>query len=277
MAFVSKFAMRFTVVILWGLVASCTTVQTTQSGTIGLSRVQRMSPLIPENELQAGATLAYQQILVEERSKGTLNSDAALSRRVKAIGQKLIPAVSVFRADALEWDWQINVIQSDQLNAWAMPGGKIAFYSGIIERLELTDGEIAAIMGHEIAHALRQHSRERASEQATSGLAIGIGAAVLGVGGAATEMATLAYQSTFGLKHSRLHETEADRIGVELAARSGFDPRDAISVWQKMAKATGGGAASGPEWLSTHPSNETRIADLTEYSKKVMSLYDATL
>jgi len=119
----------------------------------------------------------------------------------------------------------VNGIESDQLNAWAMPGGKIAFYSGIIERLKLTDNEIAAIMGHEIAHALREHSRERVSEQATTGMVIGIGGAILGVGGAATDLAGLAYNTTFGLKHSRSHETEADRMGVELAARSGYDPR----------------------------------------------------
>ena len=270
----SNYIIRFYIVVLCVLLGSCTTVQTTKSGTIGIQRVQRMSPLIPEKDLQEGATLAYQQIMQDEKNKGTLNSDAALSRRVKGIANKLIPAVGTFRTDALDWDWQVNVIESDQLNAWAMPGGKIAFYSGIINRLELTDGEIAAIMGHEIAHALREHSRERASEQATTGLAIGVGGALLGLGAGATDMANLAYNTTFGVKHSRSHETEADRIGVELAARSGFDPRDAISVWQKMARETGG--SSGPEWLSTHPSNETRIADLTVYSEKVIGLYQSS-
>jgi len=212
---------RFVCLALMTLTCACTTVQTTKGGTIGIDRKQRMSPLVSEADLQAGATQAYAQIINEERSKGTLNADPALSKRVRNIAQKLVPAVKVFRTDALKWDWQVNVIQSDQLNAWAMPGGKIAFYSGIIERLQLTDAEIAAIMGHEIAHALREHSRERVSEQATSGLAIGIGGAVLGIGGTATELASLAYNTTFGLKHSRSHETEADRIGVELAARSG--------------------------------------------------------
>jgi len=200
-----------------------------------------MSPLVSEAQLQSGAKQAYAQI-----SAGT------------------------FRADALKWDWQVNVIQSDQLNAWAMPGGKIAFYSGIINKLRLTDAEIAAIMGHEIAHALREHSRERMSEQTTTNLAVGIGGALLGLGEGAQSLASMAYNTTFGLKHSRSHETEADRIGVELAARSGYDPRAAITVWQKMAKQGGGGT---PEWLSTHPSNQTRIADLKVYSQKVMGLY----
>jgi len=197
------------------------------------------------------------EIIAKERKKGTLNADRAMSRRVRGIAQKLVPAVKVFRRDALKWDWQVNVIVSDQLNAWAMPGGKIAFYSGIIERLQLTDAEIAAIMGHEIAHALREHSRERMSEQATTGIALGLGGAVLGLGKGTTDLAALAYNTTVGLKHSRSHETEADRIGVELAARSGYDPRAAISVWQKMGKISGG--KGGPEWLSTHPSNKSRI------------------
>lgn len=255
-------------------VIACTTVQTTNPGKIGIDRQQRMSPLVSEADLQAGATVAYLQLMGEEQAKGTLNSNAAMSKRVRGIADDLIPAVTVFRPDAVNWDWQINVIESDQLNAWAMPGGKIAFYSGIIEQLELTDGEIAAIMGHEIAHALREHSRERLSDQVNSGLLIGLGGAVLGVGGAGLDFANLAYSSTVGLKNSRSHETEADRIGVELAARSGYDPRAAISVWEKMGRISGG--SSSPEWLSTHPSNETRIADLKIYSAKVMDLYEAS-
>ena len=255
-------------------VIACTTVKTTNPGTIGIDRVQRLSPLVSESDLEAGATLAYTQLIGEERAKGTLNSDAVMSQRVQTIADNIIPAVAVFRADALDWDWQVNVIESDQLNAWAMPGGKIAFYSGIINQLQLTDAEIAAIMGHEIAHALREHSRERLSEQATTGLAIGVGGALLGLGGTTTDMAGLVYNTTFGLKNSRSHETEADRIGVELAARSGYDPRAAISVWEKMGRISGG--SGSPEWLSTHPSNESRISDLKIYSAKVMGLYEDT-
>lgn len=251
--------------------AGCTTVQTTKPGAIGIDRAQRMSILVSEAELQQGAVQAYAQVIGEERKKGKLNSDAAMTKRVRAIAQRIIPQVKVYRVDALKWDWQVNVIQSDQLNAWAMPGGKIAFYSGIINRLKLTDAEIAGIMGHEIAHALREHSRERASDQANSNFVFGIGGALVGLGSGATQAAQMAYNTTFGLKHSRSHETEADRMGVELAARAGYDPRAAISVWQKMAKASSG--KSGPEWLSTHPSNASRIADLKVYSAKVMPLY----
>lgn len=252
-------------------VVACTTVQTTQPGAIGIDRKQRMSTLVSAAEMQQGANEAYAQVMAGEKQKGNLNSDAALTRRVRTIAGKIIPQVGVYREDAKRWDWKVNVIQSEQLNAWAMPGGKIAFYSGIIEKLQLTDAEIAAIMGHEIAHALREHSRERASEQQLANIGLGVAGAVLGLGAGASQLAQMAYATAVSLPHSRAHETEADRMGVELAARAGYDPRAAISVWQKMAKATGG--KGGPEFLSTHPSNATRIKDLQKYSAKVMPLY----
>ena len=252
--------------------AGCTSVQTTEGGAIGLDRRQYMSPLVSEAQLNQGAVQAYAEVLGKEKSAGNLNVDPQMTTRVRAIAQRLIPHVGVFRPEAAKWKWEVNVIRSDQLNAWCMPGGKIAFYSAIIEKLQLTDAEIAAIMGHEIAHALREHARERASEQATTGLIFGIGSAALGLGQAGANLTQLAYQTTFGMKHSRLHETEADRVGVELAARAGYDPRAAISLWEKMGKVSGGGG--GPEFLSTHPSAETRIADLTEYSARVMPLYE---
>lgn len=254
-------------------VGACTTVQTTKPGVIGVDREQKMSVLVSEEELAAGAASAYSEVLAAERQKGTLNTDPQQLARIRRIAQRIIPEVDAFRPEAESWNWEVNLIESEQLNAWAMPGGKIAFYSGIIEKLNLTDAEIAAIMGHEIAHALREHSRERASEQQlaqAASLAIGIGGSILGVGDW-SQAAQLAYGTTFGLKHSREHEIEADRIGVELAARAGYDPRAAISVWQKMAEVTGG--KSGPEFLSTHPSNESRIEDLKVYSEKVMPLY----
>ena len=255
---------------------ACTTAQTTKPGVIGLDRTQRFSPLVSESELEQGAAQAYQQVLSKEKAQGNLNTDAAMTRRVKSIAQRIIPQVGAFREDARGWNWETNVIESDDLNAWAMPGGKIAFYSGIIDTLKLTDAEIAAIMGHEIAHALREHSRERASEQALSSLALNggvligsvlTGSDLSGLG----QGAQMAYQLSVGLPNSRAHETEADRVGIELMARAGYDPRAAINVWRKMAQASGGGG--GPQFLSTHPSPESRIADLTQYAARVMPLY----
>ncbi len=253
------------------LLTGCVSVQTTKPGAIGIDRTQRMSSLVSAEELEKGAVAAYAQVLGQAKKEGALNTDAAMTRRVRAIADRLIPTVVFFRPDARAWDWQVNVINSEQLNAWAMPGGKIAFYSGIINKLQLTDAEIAAIMGHEIAHALREHSRERASGEANKALVIGILGAATGAGRTTQALADLAITTTIGLPNSRLHETESDRIGIELMARAGYDPQAAIRVWQKMAKVTGG--KSGPEFMSTHPSNESRIKDLTQYAQIVMPLY----
>ncbi len=249
----------------------CQSVKTTSSGVVGIDRTQMMSPLVSEQQLQAGAAQSYAQVLQSEQSKGHLNADVAMTNRVRAIASRITPTTGTFRPDAPSWKWEVNVIQSDQLNAWCMPGGKIAFYSGIITKLQLTDDEIAAIMGHEIAHALREHGRERASEQITAGLLVNVGVAAAGGGKAAMDMAGLAYNVTVGLPNSRTHETEADRIGIELAARAGYDPKAAISLWQKMAKMSGGG---GPGFLSTHPSNESRIKDLEGYAVRVQPLFE---
>ncbi|NND89901.1 MAG: M48 family metallopeptidase [Granulosicoccus sp.] len=254
------------------LLTACVSVQTTQPGAIGVDRKQSMSPLVSEEQLEQGAATAYAQVLGEASKAGKLNTDAAMTRRVRAVADRLIPTVTVFRPDARNWDWKVNVINSEELNAWAMPGGKIAFYSGIIEKLQLTDAEIAAIMGHEIAHALREHSRERVSEETNKSLVIGILGTATGASQSTQALADLAYQASVGLPNSRLHETESDRIGVELMARAGYDPRAAIRVWQKMAGASGG--SGGFEFMSTHPSHETRIKDLTDYAARVMPLYE---
>ncbi len=175
-------ARRFALAALSGslLLTACTSVHTTSEGAIGLKRRQMMSPLVSEAQLDQSAQVAYAEVLQKAKSEGGLNTDPAMTARVRAVAGRIIPQVGAFRQDALKWQWQVNVIKSDELNAWCMPGGKIAFYSGIIQQLNLTDDEIAAIMGHEIAHALREHARERASEQATAGLLINAGAAGFG-------------------------------------------------------------------------------------------------
>jgi predicted Zn-dependent protease len=257
--------------VVLSLAAGCQSVQTTSAGTVGVDRKQTMSSLVSEADLRKGAEQAYAQRVSQERAKGNLNADPQLTQRVRGIAQRLIPATAAFRPDAPSWKWEVNVFRSDQLNAWCMPGGKIAFYSGLITRLGLSDDEIAAVMGHEIAHALREHARERASEQQVAGVAIGVGAALLGIGQAGADLSQMAYKVAVGMPNSRAHETEADRIGVELAARAGFDPRAAITLWQKMAKGAGG---APPEWLSTHPAAQSRQQDLTVYANRVMPLYE---
>ncbi len=248
---------------------ACETVQTTQGGAVGVTREQRMA--VPAAEIQEAASQEYAQIMNEARSKGLLNRNSAQVQRVRNIVNRLIPQTAVFRPDALHWGWEANVLTSPEVNAWAMPGGKIAVYTGLIEQLHITDDELAAVLGHEIAHALREHSRERASEQMVAGSLIQIGSELLGLGDIGQKGAEYAYMGLVGLPHSRNQESEADRIGVELAARAGYDPRAAISLWQKMAQV---GGAEPIKFLSTHPPREDRLNDLTNYSQRVMPLYE---
>lgn len=251
-------------------IAGCQSVNTTQGGAIGIDRSQRMSSLVPEAQLQQEAVKLYGQTLSDAKSKGQLNTNAAQTRRVQAIGQRLIAQVGVFRPDAVGWKWEINVIDSKEVNAWCMPGGKIAVYTGLINAVKPTDDELAAVIGHEIAHALREHARERASQQMATSLGLSVLTVVTGNQATGDLGGTLA-NVMFGLPNSRLHETEADRMGVELAARAGFDPRAAVTLWTKMGQLSGGSAQ--PELLSTHPSADSRIADLKVASEKVMPLY----
>jgi len=245
------------------LLASCAQ-QTTQPGAVGVERRQML--LVSSAQIDQASSQQYTALVGRAREQAVLNRDPALVGRVRAITARLIPVTRRFRADAPGWPWEVNVFTSKQLNAFCMPGGKIGVYSGLIQRLQLTDDELAAILGHEIAHALREHGRERVSQALATNTALAIGAAVLGVGQTAASLGALVADVTFTLPNSRTHETEADRIGVELAARAGYDPRGAVTVWQKMARADTG---STPQFLSTHPSSESRIRDLEVYAERV--------
>jgi predicted Zn-dependent protease len=249
--------------------ASCETVQTTQGGVVGVNREQKMA--VSAQAIEQAANEQYASLIAEERKKGTLNRNPGQVERVRAIANRLIPQTTVFRPDARAWAWEVNVLTSPEVNAWCMPGGKIAVYTGLIEKLHITDDELAAVMGHEIAHALREHARERASEQMVAGGLISVGSALLGLGDIGQRGAEYAYMGLLGLPNSRRHETEADRVGIELAARAGYDPRAAISLWQKMGQV---GGAEPLKFLSTHPSREDRMSDLTVYSQRVMPLYE---
>lgn len=249
--------------------AACETVQTTQGGVVGVQREQRMA--VSAEALEQAANEQYAEMMAKERQKGTLNRNPQQVQRVRNIVKRLIPQTAVFRPDALKWDWEANVISSPEVNAWAMPGGKIAVYTGLIEKLNLSDDELAAVIGHEIAHALREHARERASEQMVAGGLISIGSQLFGLGDIGQKGAEFAYMGLLGLPNSRRHETEADRVGVELAARAGYDPRAAVSLWQKMGQA---GGDEPFKFLSTHPSREDRLADLRNYSQRVLPLYE---
>jgi predicted Zn-dependent protease len=254
------------------LLSGCETVDTTKPGTVGVDRDQRM--LVSSKEVEEGAKQAYAKMMAEAQKKNALDRDAAQVQRVKAITSRLVPQTATFRPDAVKWPWEVHVIAIDEANAWCMPGGKMAVYSGLITKLQLTDDELAAVMGHEIAHALREHSREQISRQMGTQMAVGIAGALFGVGDLGQGLGNMVADITLNRPNSRLHETEADRIGVELAARAGYDPHAAIRLWEKMAKSAGGGQP--PKWLSTHPSHEDRLKDLQIYAEKVTPLYQAS-
>jgi predicted Zn-dependent protease len=253
------------------LAAACTTVQTTEPGAVGIDRKQRM--LVSNEDVAAGAEQAYTQELQKASQTGKLNTDPALTARVRHVSERLIPVTAVFRRDAPGWKWEINTLKTDDMNAYAMPGGKIMVYSGLVEKLNLTDAELAAVIGHEISHALREHTRERVSRAYAQQLALAGVAVVTGAGAGSLDLANQVASVTFQLPHSREQEAEADVMGLELMARAGYNPHAAVSVWQKMMSAPQGGGS--PEFLSTHPSSSNRIAELQARMPKVIPLYEA--
>jgi len=253
------------------LLSGCETAETTKQGVVGVDRQQRF--LVSEKDVEDSAKKQYTAMMADAQKKGALDKDAAQVARVKAIVGRLIPQTAVFRPDATKWAWEAHVLTSSEVNAWCMPGGKMAVYSGLIEKLQATDDELAAVMGHEISHALREHSREAISRQMATQTAVGVAGAIFGIGDLGQSLGNMVADVTLNLPNSRTNETEADRIGVELAARAGYNPQSAISLWQKMAKLNSGGQP--PKWLSTHPANEDRIKDLQVYAQKVEPLYQA--
>ena len=251
------------------LSGGCASVQTTGAGAVGVERKQYMSGLVSEQALQQEAAQQYTAMIGQARAQGALDSNAAQTQRVRNITQNLIRHVGVFRPDASQWDWQVHVINDNSVNAWCMPGGKMAVYAGLINTLKPSDDELAAVIGHEMAHALREHSREQVSQQMATGIGLSVLSAVTGMP-AAGDLGSELTKVMFTLPNSRTHETEADRIGVELAARAGYDPRAAITLWQKMGAL---GGSRSPEFLSTHPSPASRMADLKTAADRVMPLY----
>ena len=223
-------------------------------------------------QLERQAIVQYSQLINAAQSKrAVLPQDHPQVRRLHAIADRLIPHVKdpKWRARTDGWKWEINVINSPQLNAFCMPGGKIAFFAGIIDKLQLNDDEIAVIMGHEMAHALREHACGRFGKTRALAVTATVLSNLLGlgdVGQAGTEAAV----QLLTLRFSRKDETESDLIGMELAARAGFDPRAGISLWQKMSVAN---KAAPPQWLSTHPSGQSRIAEIRRQLPLVLPIY----
>jgi Zn-dependent protease with chaperone function len=227
--------------------------------------------LIPAEELENAATEEYAKLLADAKAKGALApAGNPQLQRLRHISSRLIPQAAQWNDRARQWNWQVNLLGSKEINAFCMPGGKIAFYTGILDQLKLTDDEAAMIMGHEMAHALREHARSRIAKSQGTSMGLSALSQLFGLGQLGDVAANIGTQ-LLTLRYSRDDETDADLVGLELAARGGYNPQASVSLWEKMAQA--GGGAGGPSFLSTHPSGPDRIRQLQANVPKVQGLY----
>lgn len=258
----------------WLLMTAATVLSGSALAQVAVGDASRLRHLVPAEQLEQSAQQQYAQLLQEAKAQGRLvpTSDAQV-QRLHAIAQRLIPFTAQWNRRASQWQWQVALIRSPDINAFCMPGGKIAFYTGILDTLRLTDDEVAMVMGHEMAHALREHARERLAKTQATNLGVRLGAQLLGLGDLGNAAASLGAQ-LLTLKFSRSDETDADLVGLELAARAGYLPDASVSLWQKMGKASGSQQA-GLAFLSTHPSGPDRIRELQQNVPKVQGLYQA--
>ena len=245
--------------------------QTQAREGVDVGKKSWVAGLVPADQVEQAALQQYRQLQQKAAQQGALApKDNAQLVRLRAIAERIIPYSVEWNDRARQWKWEVNLFGGKQVNAFCMPGGKIAFFYGLLDHLQLSDDEVAMVMGHEIAHALREHARERMGKTAATRGAIEIGSALLGLGNGGRYLADMGGQLVT-LKFGRDDETEADLVGLELAARAGYDPRAAVTLWQKMAAASKG---APPEWLSTHPSGDSRVKDIEASLPRVMPLYE---
>lgn len=241
---------------------------------IPVPKRSRVASLASSEALERQGSQQYRQLLEQASTKRALApTDHPQRQRLIQIARRLLPHTARFSPRADEWRWEVNLIASNTINAFVMPGGKVVFYTGIIDRLKLTDDEIAMIMGHEMAHALLEHGRERVGQERVAQAAT-IGASVLSQALGFGDLGGMIAQGTSRLtllSFNRGDETDADLVGMDIAARAGFDPRAAVTLWEKMAAASKG---EPPQFLSTHPSNDARIETIRAALPKVMPLYE---
>jgi predicted Zn-dependent protease len=238
---------------------------------VDVGQPSTLRKLVPAAELEGASATQYAQLKQQAAAKGALAPEGHPQlRRLRVIAQRMIPHTARYNPAAQNWQWEVNLLGSKQINAFCMPGGKIAVYTGLLQGLQLTDDEAAAVMGHEVAHALREHARERIAKTQLTRLGTSLLGQFIGAG---------KYYDAFqlgggllSLKFSRDDETEADLVGLELAARAGFDPRAGLSLWRKMGQAS---KNAPPQWLSTHPAGNNRIAEIERQLPAVMPLYEA--
>lgn len=258
---------------LGGSVAAMAALPALAQVEVGQS--SRLRYLVPAEELEQAATQQYTELLQQAQAKGALvPTSNAQTQHLQGIARRLIPYALPWNARARQWQWSVALIRSDDVNAFCMPGGKIAFFTGILDRLRLTDDETAMVMGHEMAHALREHSREQLAKNSATSIGLSLGAQLLGLGDLGDYAARLGSQ-LLSLRFSRSDESDADLVGLEIAARAGYVPQAAVSLWEKMGNITGGGS-SALAFLSTHPSGPDRIHELQRNVPKVQGLYQQT-
>ena len=239
---------------------------------VSVGKASVLRNLVPAQQLEQQAAVQYAEVLQKAAAEHTLGADNdPLVKRLRDIATRIIPFSNKFNTQASQWKWEVNLIHDAQLNAFCMPGGKIAVYSGLIDTLKLTDDEIAIVMAHEVSHALREHARARMAK----GQLTQLGTSLLGqfVGGGQYTQLFQAGGSLLTLKFSRGDETDADIVGLELSARAGYDPRAGVSLWQKMTASNKG---APPQWLSTHPSGQNRVQEIQRHLPEVMPLYEQT-
>lgn len=272
------------IALVLALACSATTVQAQQPVSKDQAQVQdgitvkplsRFRHLAPEQMVESQAKQQYSGLMAQAQAKGALapESDPQLIR-LRAIAKRIIPHAVRWNPAAAKWNWQVNLLGSREVNAFCMPGGRIAFFSGILEQLKLTDDEVAAIMGHEIAHALREHGREQMGKTLGASVAARVGGAILGnylgIDPRITDTAAQYGTQMLSLKFSRDDEREADLIGLDLAARAGFDPRSGVALWEKMGQLN---KRQPIALLSTHPGGSERIGIINEHLPQLLPVY----
>ncbi|WP_249222766.1 M48 family metallopeptidase [Noviherbaspirillum sp. L7-7A] len=241
-----------------------------QDEGVAVERMSRLRGLIPEKQLEEQATMQYQELKQQAAQKGVLAPDTDPQlQRVRAISRRIISQATRWNQGAADWQWEVNLIKADNVNAFCMPGGKIAFFSGLVDQLKLTDDEIAIVAGHEIAHALREHGRERVAKGSLLQLGANLGSAIFGLGQLGQTVVGQGAQLAL-LRFSREDETEADTVGLDLVARAGYDPRAGVALWRKMAMLE---KSAPPQWLSSHPSGNNRISQIQKTLPQVMPVY----
>lgn len=265
------FALRLTLAALSAALLLGAAPARAQREGVAVGGNSGFTQLVPAGEIEQASRQQYSKMLQEAAAQKALApASHPQLQRLRRIAQRVIPHAVAWNPRAKDWQWEVNLIGSKQINAFCMPGGKIAFYTGILDQLKLNDDEVAMIMGHEMAHALREHARERMGKSAATNIGASLLSQLLGLGDLGQTVAGLGVE-LINLRFGREDESEADLVGMELGARAGFDPRAGITLWQKMAAASKG---APPQWLSTHPAGATRIADMERTLPRVMPLYE---